>query len=67
MPPLAWRHHAITPSGVQVFVWQDEDEEEVTQYRTYEGHKGDVLAMAACHARALLATGESATRRSDAL
>ena len=42
----------------QVFVWQDEGEGEVTQYRTFEGHRADVLSMAASHKRGLLATGE---------
>lgn len=50
----------VAPStAAQVFVWQDEGEGDVTQYRTYEGHATDVLAMAASHQRGLLATGEA--------
>jgi hypothetical protein len=42
----------------KVFVWQDEDAAVVGQYRSFEGHRDDVLAMAAAHRRGLLATGE---------
>jgi hypothetical protein len=44
---------------LQVVVWQDEGEGVVSQYRTFDGHRADILAMAACHCpcRTLLATG----------
>lgn len=56
------QHH---PSKVvlclfQVFVWEDEDEEEVSTYKAYEGHTEDVLAMAAYPPKQLLATGTAA-------
>lgn len=42
----------------QVFVWEDQDEDVVESYKTLEGHKSDVLAMAAYAPRQLLASGE---------
>jgi hypothetical protein len=41
-------------------VWEDRDEEDVTSYKTLEGHKSDILAMAAYAPRQLLATGARA-------
>lgn len=43
---------------MQVFVWEDRDEDDVKSYKTLEGHKSDILAMAAYAPRQLLATGE---------
>lgn len=31
---------------------------QVTEYREFEGHREDITAMAACHPRQLLATGD---------
>jgi hypothetical protein len=41
----------------QVFVWEDRDEDVVDSYKTLEGHRSDILAMAAYAPRQLLATG----------
>lgn len=41
----------------QVFVWEDRDEDYVQSYKTLEGHRSDILAMAAYAPRQLLATG----------
>lgn len=42
----------------KVYLWQDEDEERVTEYRTYDGHREDITHMAACKEKNLLATGD---------
>ncbi|GIL84419.1 hypothetical protein Vretimale_15893 [Volvox reticuliferus] len=44
----------------KVFVWDDMDTPSgvVTEYRTFEGHREDILAMAALPQRHLLATGD---------
>jgi hypothetical protein len=42
---------------VQVFVWEDRDKDVVESYKTLEGHRTDILAMAAYAPRQLLATG----------
>lgn len=43
---------------LQVFVWEDRDEDVVDSYKTLEGHRSDILAMAAYAPRQLLATGD---------
>lgn len=45
----------------KVFVWEDQDEDVVDEYRTFEGHREDILSMAAYPSKALLATGRSLT------
>jgi hypothetical protein len=45
-------------SELQVFVWEDQDDDTVSEYRTFEGHKEDILCMAACPGKQLLATGK---------
>eukprot|EP00879_Flechtneria_rotunda_P007606 GHRR01007977.1.p1 GENE.GHRR01007977.1~~GHRR01007977.1.p1 ORF type:complete len:676 (+),score=279.33 GHRR01007977.1:4210-6237(+) len=44
--------------NAKVFVWEDQDKDEVTDYKVYEGHREDILAMAAYPKRQLLATGD---------
>ena len=43
-----------------MFVWEelDDDSDVVTECRLYEGHREDILHMAAYPARQLLATGD---------
>jgi hypothetical protein len=48
----------LTCHACQVFVWEDRDEDVVDSYKTLEGHRSDILAMAAYAPRQLLATGE---------
>jgi hypothetical protein len=45
------------PAFLQVFVWEDPDEDVVTTYKAYEGHQEDIQSMAAYPRRQLLATG----------
>jgi hypothetical protein len=42
---------------LQVFVWEDADEDVVTIYKVYESHQEDIQSMAAYPRRQLLATG----------
>lgn len=42
----------------KVFVWEDADEDVVDEYRTYEGHREDIVTMTAFPDRQLLATGD---------
>lgn len=44
--------------NLQVFVWEDRDEDVVESYKTLEGHRSDILAMTAYAPRQLLASGE---------
>lgn len=50
---------AVVVLLVQVFVWEDRDDDVVDSYKTLEGHRSDILAMAAYAPRQLLATGEN--------
>lgn len=71
VPYSFWRDHAdlararmlVSLACSQVFVWQDDDDDVVEQYRTFEGHKADILTMSAAHSRGLLATGAHACVR----
>jgi hypothetical protein len=42
-----------------VFVWEDGEEEVIEEFRAFEGHKEDILSMAAYPPKTLLATGEA--------
>lgn len=44
----------------KVFVWEDEDSETgwIDDYRTFEGHREDITAIASCPDRQILATGD---------
>lgn len=40
------------PMVTQVFVWEDGDDDDViSEYRTFEGHREDITNMAACPER----------------
>ncbi len=53
-------HLSPTPPSCQVFVWEDLDDDNdcITEFRTYEGHREDITHMAAYPIRSLLATGD---------
>jgi hypothetical protein len=52
-----------TRPDVQVFVWEDQDEDAVGSYKVLESHAADILAMAAHGPRQLLATGKRGAAR----
>ena len=51
---------SLMRGGPQIFVWDDCEavDGQVTEYRTFEGHREDITAMVALPARQLLATGD---------
>lgn len=53
-----FQHLSTVLCTLQVFVWEDADEDVVETYKTYEGHQEDVLSMAAYTRKQLLATGQ---------
>eukprot|EP00775_Hariotina_reticulata_P009116 gene9116-9285_t len=48
--------------NAKVFMWEDEDEAVVENFKAFDGHEGDILAMAAYPDRQLLATGDCTGR-----
>lgn len=40
-------------------MWEDGEEEVIEEFRAFEGHKEDILSMAAYPPKTLLATGEA--------
>lgn len=49
--------HCNQPTPLQVFVWEDIDDDIIDEYKTYDGHSEDILAMAAYPPKQYLATG----------
>jgi len=43
-------------------MWEDEDEAVVENFKAFDGHEGDILAMAAYPERQLLATGAQSSQ-----